>query len=70
MRVPYFRKLPHRILKKCAGAFSAHQSKMFNKRTKAFAEADAGLGGNIGALIIRMGFRGPLCYSHNKEPPK
>ena len=25
---------------------------------------------NIGALIIRMGFLGPLYYNHNKETPK
>ena len=25
---------------------------------------------NIGALIIRIGFRGPLYYNHNKKPPK
>ena len=25
---------------------------------------------NIGALIIRTGFWGPLCYNYNKEPPK
>ena len=25
---------------------------------------------NIGALIIRIGFWGPLCYDYNKEPPK
>ena len=25
---------------------------------------------NIGALIIRIGFGGPLYYSYNKEPPK
>ena len=24
----------------------------------------------IGALIIRIGFRGPLYYTYNKEPPK
>ena len=22
------------------------------------------------ALIIRVGFRGPVCYTYNKEPPK
>ena len=25
---------------------------------------------NIGALIIRIGFGGPLYYNYNKEPPK
>ena len=25
---------------------------------------------NVGALIIRKGFWGPLHYSYNKEPPK
>ena len=25
---------------------------------------------NIGALIIRIGFGGVLCYDCNKEPPK
>ena len=25
---------------------------------------------NIGALIIRIGFWGPLYYNYNKEPPK
>ena len=25
---------------------------------------------NIGALIIRIGFWGPLSYNSNKEPPK
>ena len=25
---------------------------------------------NIGALIIRIGFWGPLYYNSNKEPPK
>ena len=25
---------------------------------------------NIGALIIRIGFCGPLYYNYNKEPPK
>ena len=25
---------------------------------------------NIGSLIIRIGFGGPLCYNYNKEPPK
>ena len=25
---------------------------------------------NIGALIIRIGFGGPLYYKYNKEPPK
>ena len=25
---------------------------------------------NIGALIIRIGFWGPLYYSYNKKPPK
>ena len=25
---------------------------------------------NIGALIIRIGFWGPLYFHHNKEPPK
>ena len=24
---------------------------------------------NIGALVIRVGFGGPLYYNHNKEPP-
>ena len=27
------------------------------------------LDSNIGALIIRIGFGGPLCYNDNKEPP-
>ena len=26
--------------------------------------------GNIGALIIRIGFGGPLYYYYNREPPK
>ena len=26
--------------------------------------------GSIGALIIRIGFRGILYYKYNKEPPK
>ena len=26
--------------------------------------------GYIGALIIRLGFWGPLHYNYNKEPPK
>ena len=26
--------------------------------------------GNIGALIIRIEFWGPLYYNYNKEPPK
>ena len=26
--------------------------------------------GNIGALIIGIGFWGPVYYSSNKEPPK
>ena len=26
--------------------------------------------GNIGALIIRIGFWGPLYYNHNMEPTK
>ena len=26
--------------------------------------------GNIGALIIRIGFGGPLYYMYHKEPPK
>ena len=25
---------------------------------------------NIGALIIGIGFWGPLCYNYNKGPPK
>ena len=25
---------------------------------------------NIGALIIRMGFWGPLYYNYNREPPQ
>ena len=25
---------------------------------------------NIGSLTIRIGFRGPLCYNYNKEPPR
>ena len=25
---------------------------------------------NIGALIIRIGFWGPIYYSYKKEPPK
>ena len=25
---------------------------------------------NIGAFIIRKGFRGPVHYNYNKEPPK
>ena len=25
---------------------------------------------NVGALIIRIGFVGRLCYDYNKEPPK
>ena len=25
---------------------------------------------NIGALIIRIGFWGPVYYTYNKEPPK
>ena len=25
---------------------------------------------NIGALIIRIGFWGPLYYKYNKDPPK
>ena len=25
---------------------------------------------NIGALIIRIGCWGPLCYSYTKEPPQ
>ena len=25
---------------------------------------------NIGALIVRLGFWGPLHYNHNEEPPK
>ena len=25
---------------------------------------------NIGALIIRIGFRGPLYYNYTKEPPR
>ena len=25
---------------------------------------------NVGALIIRKGFWGPLYYNYNKEPPK
>ena len=28
------------------------------------------LGFNIGALIIRVGFGGPLYYNYNKDPPK
>ena len=28
------------------------------------------MGFNIGALIIRLGFGGPLYYTYNKEPPK
>ena len=31
---------------------------------------DRVLGFNIGALIIRIGFWGPLYYIYNKEPPK
>ena len=30
----------------------------------------SGLGFNIGALIIRLVFWGPLYYNYNKEPPK
>ena len=26
--------------------------------------------GNVGALIIRIGFGGRLCYHFNKEPPE
>ena len=25
---------------------------------------------NIGAFIIRIGFRGPVCYKYNRGPPK
>ena len=25
---------------------------------------------NIGALISRIGFWGPLCFNYNKDPPK
>ena len=31
---------------------------------------EEGLVDNIGALIIRIGFWGPLHYSYDKEPPK
>ena len=27
-------------------------------------------GGKKGALMIRIEFWGPLCYSYNKEPPR
>ena len=27
-------------------------------------------GSNLGALLFRIGFWGPLYYNHNKEPPK
>ena len=35
-----------------------------------FSELGWGGGGNIGALIIRLGFWGPLYHNYNKEPPK
>ena len=32
--------------------------------------SSAGKLDNIGALIIRIGFGGLLCYNYNKEPPQ
>ena len=29
-----------------------------------------GLDGRIGALIVRIGVWGPLCYNYTKEPPQ
>ena len=33
-------------------------------------EAGRAILNNIGALMIRIGFRGPLYYNYNKEPRK
>ena len=33
-------------------------------------EAASGLGSNLGALIIRIGFGGTFYYNYNKEPPR
>ena len=34
------------------------------------SESGRGGEGNVGALIIRIEFWGPLYYTYNKEPPK
>ena len=28
------------------------------------------IGVNLGALVVRIGLWGPLCYNYNKESPK
>ena len=42
-------------------------SKGMDKAVMAFSQAH---GTNIGALIIRRGFWGPLYYTCNKDPPQ
>ena len=51
----------------------SHTNNAFNQRFRDLV-TDAGkhyrMLNTIGALIVRIGFLGPLYYSYNKQPPK